>query len=729
MKISYRTLPAPFAYGTSYLDHDDWTPPTSVTTSVYGTLSGPAANATRREIKLQLPVDDGQKGGFDYTLYVANLFDDLTTASTIQTYNFSFETLCSAYQNTVLQDDTLKSYWRKATEKTNINDENGRQYPDAFKRIRNTFFNYVAAGGRDVAAGDMMLHFMRNNKKKPAAMSPQKFLTRFEKAMKAVKLLDRKYEKEMDDVEAKILFFYAFPSKHVQEYLRQDHRNFDNETLESLKEFFQNLFDAEGDSHIKKQPPRNERASSRRAHHSTGRDSRGDRDGRGDASSSNRSTRERGSSSHSERRRVDSPPPVRNACGFCKGTRSIEWADCTMHNPATGTQTAKDFDALRKSNSSSKPRSEGSAPSRSNAASRDRPRANDSYHMDDRPRRSTRSSRRSRSRSRSRSRDRSPEDRRSKRSSSPQEGRTFVGFHDSGPNTAALSSDAPVDDTRIDLALLTDSAIDQANASLADKKQSPETVAPVDKRRRLCPKDQRQHQDYDGPKYNRKTKRYEPTIGPQLVTLPKPTRLPHDQDYSSSSSDSYCSNKPTTAAPPDFNLKDYPKQCETKQFNIWNNLRASEKPHAAHMEKYVGHYLRLELDELKYEDNQQKLQRPDRERMFFLKGILYEYALAARCESSDEPPPLSELPRFVKGNLNEFIHGAHTRYQQRCTWYEKRRQYAIKEGTAERLYPMSWSYPKVFSRSIDEVQRLITNQTKNPSLTGFGPYNDILKNN
>ena len=263
MKISYRTLTAPFAYGTSYLDHDDWTPPTSVTTSVYGTLSGAAASATRREIKLQLPVDDGQKGGFDYTLYVANLFDDLTTASAIQTYNFSFETLCSAYQNTVLQDDTLKSYWRKATEKTDINDENGRQYPDAFKRIRNTFFNYVAAGGRDVAAGDMMLHFMRSNKKKPATMSPQKFLTRFEKAMRAAKLLDRKYEKEMDDVEAKILFFYSFPAKHVQEYLRQDHRNFDNKTLESLKEFFQNLFDAEGDSHNKKLPARNERGSAK----------------------------------------------------------------------------------------------------------------------------------------------------------------------------------------------------------------------------------------------------------------------------------------------------------------------------------------------------------------------------------------------------------------------------------------------------------------------------------
>ena len=84
---------------------------------------------------------------------------------------------------------------------------------------------------------------------------------------------------------------------------------------------------------------------------------------------------------------------------------------------------------------------------------------------------------------------------------------------------------------------------------------------------------------------------------------------------------------------------------------------------------------------------------------------------------------------FRKYYLNEFIHEAHIRYQNRCTWYEKRRQLAIKKGTAERLYPLPWSYPKVFPRAIDEVQRLITNQKTNPSLTGFGPYNDILKNN
>ncbi len=39
-------------------------------------------------------------------------------------------------------------------------------------------------------------------------------------------------------------------------------------------------------------------------------------------------------------------PCVCNQCGFCKDTCTIEWAVCKMQSPATGTQTAKDHDAL-----------------------------------------------------------------------------------------------------------------------------------------------------------------------------------------------------------------------------------------------------------------------------------------------------------------------------------------------------------------------------------------------
>ncbi len=53
-------------------------------------------------------------------------------------------------------------------------------------------------------------------------------------------------------------------------------------------------------------------------------------------------------------RRDGSLPRIWNQCGFCID-RSVEWADCSMHNPATESQTAKDFDTMHKSAQSLKP--------------------------------------------------------------------------------------------------------------------------------------------------------------------------------------------------------------------------------------------------------------------------------------------------------------------------------------------------------------------------------------
>ncbi len=75
-------------------------------------------------------------------------------------------------------------------------------------------------------------------------MSPQSFYTRFQKALRAVKLLDHCYEKELDDNEAKIIFFYAFPAAQIQDYVCHGQRNYDQETIEDLKNFFQGHFDA-----------------------------------------------------------------------------------------------------------------------------------------------------------------------------------------------------------------------------------------------------------------------------------------------------------------------------------------------------------------------------------------------------------------------------------------------------------------------------------------------------
>ncbi len=52
------------------------------------------------ETKLFIPYDNGGAGGFDYTLKVANVFDDIIINNNL--YNFSVEQLFSTYQNHVL---------------------------------------------------------------------------------------------------------------------------------------------------------------------------------------------------------------------------------------------------------------------------------------------------------------------------------------------------------------------------------------------------------------------------------------------------------------------------------------------------------------------------------------------------------------------------------------------------------------------------------------------------
>lgn len=69
------------------------------------------------------------------------------------------------------------------------------------------FLNKVASNGCPVANGNILLHYMQSGKKKPHCMASQSFLTRFQKVLDAAKLVDCCYEKELDDKEAKILFF------------------------------------------------------------------------------------------------------------------------------------------------------------------------------------------------------------------------------------------------------------------------------------------------------------------------------------------------------------------------------------------------------------------------------------------------------------------------------------------------------------------------------------------
>ncbi len=75
MKIGYRLLDSPFKYHLSYLnDNLYYIPPNHATISLFGTLINQTSK-TPPDIKLPIPVDNGEKGGFDFTLKVANVFD------------------------------------------------------------------------------------------------------------------------------------------------------------------------------------------------------------------------------------------------------------------------------------------------------------------------------------------------------------------------------------------------------------------------------------------------------------------------------------------------------------------------------------------------------------------------------------------------------------------------------------------------------------------------------
>ncbi len=148
--------------------------------------------------------------------------------------------LIHTYHNQVVQNADFHTQWSRAMNKTPIiKNDDGLYKSGAFPQNLQQLFNHVASAGRHVATGGCLLHYMRRGKKKPATMSLQSFFTCIKKALHAVKLLDCCYEKELDNEEAKILFFYSFPKDHIQDYVYLSQRSFDNDTLKDLKNFFQ----------------------------------------------------------------------------------------------------------------------------------------------------------------------------------------------------------------------------------------------------------------------------------------------------------------------------------------------------------------------------------------------------------------------------------------------------------------------------------------------------------
>lgn len=99
MKIGYHLIDSPFKYYTKCLnDNLDYKPPNHKSIAIFGTLVG-ATSKTLWEIKLTIPINNGGTGPaqFDYTLYVASVFDDIITHN--KTCTFTIDQFCATYQN------------------------------------------------------------------------------------------------------------------------------------------------------------------------------------------------------------------------------------------------------------------------------------------------------------------------------------------------------------------------------------------------------------------------------------------------------------------------------------------------------------------------------------------------------------------------------------------------------------------------------------------------------
>ncbi len=169
MKISYCLLNFPFKYHLSYLnDNLYYKTPNHKTITLFGTLINHTSK-TLRDTKLPILVGNGGKGGFDYTLEVANVFDNVVTNNANAT--FTQDQLIHTYHNQVLQNADFCLYWScEINETPNIKNDDGLYKSDAFHKICNTFFNHVASTKRPAVAGDCLLHYMCSGKKKPITM-------------------------------------------------------------------------------------------------------------------------------------------------------------------------------------------------------------------------------------------------------------------------------------------------------------------------------------------------------------------------------------------------------------------------------------------------------------------------------------------------------------------------------------------------------------------------------
>ncbi len=338
-----------FKYHISFLnDNLDYTPPDNKLVTLFGTLIR-AMSRSPWEIKLSIPVDDGGAGGFKYTLEVTNVFDDIITKN--KTCVFFTDQLCSTYQNHVLHNADCRTQAMEEMEDTKSDNETYK--PDAFQKIHNTFFNHVASTGCPVSTGNCLFHYICSGKKNLRTWPLNPFTPTSRKhCMLSNSWVFIMKKNSMTTKPVSSSFIHSqgtHPGLCVPRQMWFWHRH-----PWRSQEFFHGHYDINlpkkndctNDLHNNKNP------SSWRNH------------GAFMPCDNTKDAANPVSSSHTNDQPCDwscsnqcpdtSLPGASNQCGFYKD-RTIEWTDCTMHDPATGSQITKDFEALCKSAQPSKP--------------------------------------------------------------------------------------------------------------------------------------------------------------------------------------------------------------------------------------------------------------------------------------------------------------------------------------------------------------------------------------
>ncbi len=162
--------PILFPIWKNYLTIDNHTPPNHKIVKIYGTFSR-ATSKSKHEIT--------PNPCWFLTVH-SKLPATLTMWSSMPTSMISPSTNCAQHQNYVMHNNTYNSFWSRVIEETlDVKNDHGAYTENAFHKVCNNSFTFVASYRCHIAAVNCLLYYMHDGKKIYNHMSPKHFLTHF----------------------------------------------------------------------------------------------------------------------------------------------------------------------------------------------------------------------------------------------------------------------------------------------------------------------------------------------------------------------------------------------------------------------------------------------------------------------------------------------------------------------------------------------------------------------